>query len=91
MSCIAIACPVSEDWVTITSHSWVFPIKVMKANLGLKHLEVINDFTAVSIAIQMLLQDDVLQFGGGSTQKDNLLTVYGAGTGLDVAYLVHIN
>ncbi|MBQ0956235.1 glucokinase [Serratia symbiotica] len=90
-ACIAIACPVSEDWVAMTNHSWGFSIKVMKANLGLKHLEVINDFTAVSMAIPMLSQDDVLQFGGGSAQKDKPIAVYGAGTGLGVAHLVHVS
>ncbi|VTP65423.1 Glucokinase [Serratia rubidaea] len=48
-ACIAIACPVTEDWVAMTNHTWAFSIKQMKANLGLAHLEVINDFTAVSM------------------------------------------
>lgn len=90
-ACIAIACPVTEDWVAMTNHSWAFSIKEMKANLGLSHLEVINDFTAVSMAIPMLSPDDVLQFGGGSAQKDKPIAVYGAGTGLGVAHLVHVN
>jgi len=88
---IAIACPVSEDWVAMTNHSWAFSIKATKANLGLKHLEVINNFTAVSMAIPMLSRDDVLQFGGGSAQKDKPIAVYGAGTGLGVAHLVHVS
>jgi glucokinase len=33
----------------------------------------------------------VLQFGGGSAQKDKPIAVYGAGTGLGVAHLVHVN
>ncbi|WP_261286989.1 glucokinase [Serratia liquefaciens] len=90
-ACIAIACPVTEDWVAMTNHTWAFSIKEMKANLGLSHLEVINDFTAVSMAIPMLSEDDVLQFGGGNAQKDKPIAVYGAGTGLGVAHLVHVN
>ncbi|WP_205419008.1 glucokinase, partial [Klebsiella pneumoniae] len=38
-ACIAIACPVTEDWVAMTNHSWAFSIKEMKASLGLSHLE----------------------------------------------------
>ncbi|CAM3991516.1 glucokinase [Serratia silvae] len=90
-ACIAIACPVTEDWVAMTNHTWAFSIKAMKESLGLKHLEVINDFTAVSMAIPMLSEDDVLQFGGGKAQKDKPIAVYGAGTGLGVAHLVHVN
>lgn len=90
-ACIAIACPVTEDWVAMTNHSWAFSIKEMKASLGLSHLEVINDFTAVSMAIPMLSSDDVLQFGGGDAQPGKPIAVYGAGTGLGVAHLVHVD
>ncbi len=31
-ACIAIACPVTEDWVAMTNHSWAFSIKEMKAS-----------------------------------------------------------
>lgn len=90
-ACIAIACPVTEDWVAMTNHSWAFSIKEMQASLGLSHLEVINDFTAVSMAIPMLSPDDVLQFGGGDAQPGKPIAVYGAGTGLGVAHLVHVD
>ena len=33
-ACIAIACPVTEDWVAMTNHSWAFSIKEMKASRG---------------------------------------------------------
>ncbi|MBP2167756.1 glucokinase [Erwinia toletana] len=89
--CIAIACPVTEDWVEMTNHDWAFSIKQMKANLGLQHLEVINDFTAVSMAIPMLTAADVIQFGGKAAIKDRPIAVYGAGTGLGVAHLVHVD
>ena len=46
-ACIAIACPVKDDWVAMTNHPWAFSIQAMQKNLGLAHLEVINDFTAV--------------------------------------------
>ncbi|AHG18869.1 glucokinase [Chania multitudinisentens RB-25] len=90
-ACIAIACPVTEDWVAMTNHTWAFSIKEMQANLGLSHLEVINDFTAVSMAIPMLSETDVVQFGGGKAQKDKPIAVYGAGTGLGVAHLVQVD
>lgn len=52
--CIAIACPITGDWVAMTNHTWAFSIAEMKQNLGFTHLEIINDFTAVSMAIPML-------------------------------------
>ena len=89
--CIAIACPITDDWVEMTNHDWAFSTSKMKANLGFEHLEIINDFTAVSMAIPMLSDQDVMQFGGGSAVKDKPVAVYGAGTGLGVAHLVHVD
>lgn len=88
-ACIAIACPVTGDWVEMTNHTWAFSTAEMKANLGLKTLEVINDFTAVSMAVPVLQAQDLLQFGGQSPQKDKPVAIYGAGTGLGVAHLLH--
>ncbi|WP_338557351.1 glucokinase [Erwinia sp. E_sp_B04_7] len=89
--CIAIACPITDDWVEMTNHDWAFSTSKMKASLGFEHLEIINDFTAVSMAIPMLTDQDVMQFGGGSAVKDKPVAVYGAGTGLGVAHLVHVD
>lgn len=90
-ACIAIACPITGDWVAMTNHTWAFSIEEMKKNLGLKHLEVINDFTAVSMAIPMLGAGDVLQFGGQAALEGKPVAVYGAGTGLGVAHLIHVD
>ncbi|WLS80070.1 glucokinase [Erwinia pyri] len=89
--CIAIACPITDDWVEMTNHDWAFSTSKMKANLGFAHLEIINDFTAVSMAIPMLSEQDVMQFGGTAAVKDKPVAVYGAGTGLGVAHLVHVD
>ncbi len=51
--CIAIACPITGDWVAMTNHTGVLNCRNEK-NLGFSHLEIINDFTAVSMAIPML-------------------------------------
>jgi len=88
-ACIAIACPVTGDWVAMTNHTWAFSIAEMKANLQLDTLEVINDFTAVSMAIPMLQEQDLLQFGGKKPQDGKPAVIFGAGTGLGVAHLIH--
>src|SRR5574344_2145917 len=50
-ACIAIACPITGDKVSMTNNPWTFSIAEMKANLGLDVLDIINDFTGVSMAI----------------------------------------
>jgi len=87
-ACIAIACPIQGDQVTMTNHTWAFSIREMQANLGLKHLQIINDFTAVSMAIPVLGVEDKLQFGGEAPEAGKPVAIYGAGTGLGVAHLV---
>ncbi len=61
----------------------------MKANLGLAQLEVINDFTAVSMAVPVAGEADVERLGGGKAQPGPIV-VYGAGTGLGVCHLLHL-
>ncbi|QDY42598.1 glucokinase [Candidatus Pantoea soli] len=88
--CIAIACPITGDWVEMTNHDWAFSTRQMKASLNFETLEIINDFTAVSMAIPMLSETDVIQFGGKAPVKDKPIAIYGAGTGLGVSHLVHV-
>ncbi|TKI02949.1 glucokinase [Martelella alba] len=88
-ACIAIACPITGDRVEMTNNPWSFSIREMKAHLGLARLEVINDFTAVSMAVPMLGAGDIEQFGGGPAKEGHPIAVYGAGTGLGVCHLIH--
>ncbi|MCE0801826.1 glucokinase [Buttiauxella sp. S04-F03] len=89
--CIAIACPITGDWVAMTNHTWAFSTAEMKKNLGFEHLEIINDFTAVSMAIPMIKDEHLIKFGGGEPIEGKPVAVYGAGTGLGVAHLVHVD
>src|SRR5574344_381212 len=41
-ACIAIACPITGDKVSMTNNPWTFSIAEMKANLGLDVLDIIN-------------------------------------------------
>ena len=76
--CIAIACPITGDWVAMTNHTWAFSIAEMKKNLGFSHLEIINDFTAVSMAIPMLKKEHLIQFGGAEPVEGKPIAVYRA-------------
>ncbi|PPS59356.1 hypothetical protein CRX72_24360 [Pantoea sp. BRM17] len=44
--CIAIACPITEDWVEMTNHDWAFSTRQMKQNLGFSTLEHHTGLTA---------------------------------------------
>ena len=81
--CLAIACPVSGDFVKMTNHTWAFSIKEVQSELGLKWLGVINDFTSVP----KLDASQKLQIGPGNAVPDANIAVFGPGTGLGVEHL----
>lgn len=85
---IAIACPVFDDMICMTNTHWRFSINALKEKLNLDELKVINDFNAIAMSIPALSEQQVLQIGAGSTRKDSIRVVLGAGTGLGVAYLI---
>ena len=87
--CLAIACPVDDDLVAMTNLSWQFSKKALKEKLQLQHLFVINDYTAISLAVPFLEDDNKVQIGEGEATLNGVTAVFGPGTGLGVAHLVH--
>ena len=85
---LAVACPVTGDRVTLTNFNLSFSVEATRAGLGLNSIRVINDFTAVALAIPHLDAQDVLQLGGGTPVPDAAIGVLGPGTGLGVSGLV---
>ncbi len=85
--CIAIACPVNDDMIKMTNHSWAFSQAALKAKLNLSELYVINDFTAVAHSLPTLNKSQVVQIGHGSAQEHGNIAVFGPGTGLGVEHL----
>ena len=85
--CIAIACPVYDDWVQMTNHSWGFSQQVLKKSLGLDWLGVINDFAAVAHSLPVLNDSQIIQLGEGQRQVNGNVAVFGPGTGLGVEHL----
>lgn len=85
--CIAIACPVAEDVVKMTNHTWTFSKKALQAHLGLNHLDVINDYTAIAHSLPTLNHNQVIQIGTGHAKEHGNIAVFGPGTGLGVEHL----
>ncbi|MGK9170105.1 glucokinase [Inquilinus limosus] len=85
---IDVASPVTGDRVQLTNAAWSFSIAALKSDLGLERLEVINDFTAVALAVPYLDEADRSQIGGGAPVAEAPIGVLGPGTGLGVSGLV---
>ncbi|MBX3607519.1 MAG: glucokinase [Piscinibacter sp.] len=85
---IGIANPVVGDQVRMTNHDWSFSIEAMRRSLGFERFLVINDFTALALALPALAPGDVRQVGAGRAVPDAPLGLLGPGTGLGVSGLL---
>jgi glucokinase len=85
---IAIASAITGDRVVMTNHPWSFSISALKSGLGFDRLEVINDFTALALALPHLAPEHRLQVGGGTIAAHAPIGVLGPGSGLGVSGLI---
>ena len=85
---IGIANPIIGDQVRMTNHHWSFSIEALRTGLGLERLHVINDFTALALALPSLSAQDVYPVGSGQAVTGAPLAVIGPGTGLGVSGLL---
>ena len=85
---VAIANPVEGDEVRMTNYHWQFSIEQMRERLRLDTLVVVNDFTALAMAVPRLAAQDRRQVGGGQAREGSVIGVLGAGSGLGVSGLI---
>ena len=85
---IAIANPVEGDAVRMTNYHWRFSIEQMRQRLQLQTLVVVNDFTALAMALPRLTPAQRRQVGGGTARERSVVGLLGAGTGLGVSGLI---
>jgi len=87
----AVACPIAGDLIKLTNLDWEFSVSGYKSRFGLDKLLVINDFSAIALAIPELQDGDLMQIGTGKAKSGYPVGVIGPGTGLGVAVLVPVD
>jgi glucokinase len=75
----------------MTNLPWQFSQQALIKKLNLNSLTMINDYTAIAMAIPLLSDNQKVKIGGGETVADKPIAVCGPGTGLGVAHLVPVN
>ncbi|MEM5382256.1 bifunctional transcriptional regulator/glucokinase [Paraburkholderia phymatum] len=85
---IAIANPVDGDQVSMTNHDWTFSIEATRRQLGFDTLLVVNDFTALAMALPGLTDSQRVQVGGGTRRQNSVIGLLGPGTGMGVSGLI---
>ncbi|MEN9231048.1 MAG: glucokinase [Thermostichus sp. DG02_5_bins_236] len=86
-ACFAIAGPVVEQRAKVTNLPWNLQANQLEAELGIPHVALINDFSAVGYGVLNLKDKDLDTLQAGERQPQAPIGVIGAGTGLGQAYL----
>ncbi len=84
----ALANPISGDLIRMTNRDWQFSTDEVRRTLGLSTLLIVNDFTALAMAIPALPADQILQVGAGKAAAHSVVGVLGPGTGLGVSGVI---
>ena len=84
----ALANPISGDTIRMTNRDWQFSTDEVRRTLGLSTLLIVNDFTALAMALPGFQPKDLMQVGGGAPQSHAVAGVLGPGTGLGVSGVI---
>ncbi len=85
---LAVANPINGDQVRMTNRDWEFSTDAVRRELGLQTLLIVNDFTALAMAIPGLKPHDLMKVGGGTAAGNAVVGVLGPGTGLGVSGVI---
>ncbi|WP_457337690.1 glucokinase [Rhizobacter sp. P5_C2] len=85
---VSIANPIQGDQVRMTNRDWAFSIKEVQQQLKLSTLLVVNNFTALAMALPGVGPQGRVQVGGGAPQANGVIGLLGPGTGLGVSGLI---
>ena len=85
---LAVANPVNGDQVRMTNRAWEFSTDAVRRELGLHTLLIVNDFTALAMALPGLTPDDLMKVGPGKAAGNAVIGVLGPGTGLGVSGVI---
>ena len=87
---VAIANPITGDQVHMTNADWSFSQAAVKAEFGLRTFRLLNDFTALALALPDLPATELRQVGGVAPVPRAPIALVGAGTGLGVSGLIPV-
>jgi glucokinase len=85
---LGLATPVLGDAIRMTNRGWSLSIDALRAELGLQRLLVLNDFTALALALPGLGDAELWPCGGQRSAQPAPLALLGPGTGLGVSGLI---
>ena len=86
-ACIAAAGPVEGGRLKLTNLPWLLDADDLRRHLGIARLCLLNDFAAQTHALPLLQSQQLCTLQAGTTEKNGVRALIGAGTGLGMALL----
>ncbi|MDF3863305.1 glucokinase [Pseudomonas denitrificans (nom. rej.)] len=86
--CLACAGPVGAGDFKFTNNHWVICRDAFRAELGLSHLLLVNDFSTMAWAASRLSEEHLVQVRPGKALEGRAKLIIGPGTGLGVGSLM---
>lgn len=90
-ACIAVAGPITEGCVKLTNLPWHFSEEQICKLLNINKVKFINDFEAIAYGVPLINAEDYHTLQPGIPDKNALIAIIGAGTGLGVALVDNTN
>lgn len=87
-ACFGVAGPIGAGEVRLTNSPWRFDPTALAARLGLKRIDVVNDFAAIARGAPLAPEADLVTVAKGTPNPAAPTVVLGPGTGLGVGLLV---
>lgn len=87
-ACIALAGVVTGERVTLTNLPWIIDSQSVGERFGLGPVLLVNDLTALAMALPSLAGDDLVQLQRGTAQPGEPCAVIAPGTGLGEGMLL---
>ena len=86
-ACFGVAGPVLGGEATVTNLPWRMSEAGLRARLGIAHVHLINDLTALAYAVPVLQATDVTVLQRGVPDAAGAIAILAPGTGLGEGYL----
>jgi len=86
-ACFGVAGPVLCGQATVTNLPWQLSEDELQQTLGIAHIALINDLTALAYAIPVLLPGDLVTLQAGNVEPTGATAILAPGTGLGEGYL----
>lgn len=85
---LAVAGPIADGKVRMTNSPWRISARALRTAFDLKEVVLVNDFSAIALAVPQLTRAHTVVIGGGRGMPEAPVAILGPGTGLGIAGLL---